>query len=248
MSREVRANVSNEDLGKLRIQFFRDAVHALASHSTVVPRAPVVEALAEAYALYPHISIASCHRLLDARERDLAYPNIQSLTVLEDFAGDTQGTLAFLHAQVLHDGYTNVNQKQLEEATASAGKAIGLTVLLRGAPAHAASRLSYMPRELINKLNVPHAHLLQGQGRACELFEAVADAATRHSSDAATAAATLPSQFKPAFWCLKIADIYLSRLRKAGYNPFDDRLQRSMLSTYPLRLQMSLLKSRIFGT
>lgn len=237
----VRTSVSNEDLGRLRVQFYREAIAAiLASDAADPARSPVLEALAEGVGRYPGVRFKSLHALLDARERDLAYPNIASLGALEKFAADTQGVCIGLHAEAL--GGVDIGI-----AASAAGKAVGLAVVLRGAPAHAVSRLSYAPRDLVKDFNVSSAELLSGSGDAAKVFEVVASAAGHWRDVALGAVESLSSDVKPAFWGLNVTNIYLRRLKKAGYNPFDERLQRGMLSTYPLALQLSMLKARLFN-
>lgn len=209
----------------------------------------MLDVLAEAVSAFPPVSFAPLHTLLDARERDLAYPSIASLAQLEAFAADTQGSLIAVHASALSDSdsASASTADSLQQAAAAAGKAVGLAVLLRAAPAHAAARLSYMPRDLAGQMNVRQGDLLSGEGEATHLFELVAECAERHVNEARGIVGGVSREVRPAFWPLYMADIYLERLRKAEFNPFEERLQRSMKTTYSLALQMRLLKARVLG-
>jgi phytoene/squalene synthetase len=230
-------------MGKLRIQFFRDGLNAILAGDASDVRFPVIQTLSEVMASEPRINLSVLQSLLDARERDLQYPSHKTLTSLCTFARDVQSPLILSHASCI------VPQHKLEQelfvASAYAGEAVGLAVLLRGAPAHAAQRLTYVPSEVYAEVGASAADLLSGEGRAPAAFELVAGAATRALGLADEALRMLPADVRPAFWGLAVPRIYLSRLARAGFNPFDEALQAGMRQTYPLALQMKVLKARL---
>lgn len=240
----IRASVSNEDLGRLRLEFFRDGLNAILSGAHP-PSAPVLDVLAEAFSAFPEISFSPLYTLLDARERDLAYPSISSLEQLCDFAAGTQGSLIHIHAHALCAALEDA--EQLAKTAVEAGKAVGLAIILRGVPAHAATRLTYMPRDLAREMNVPQQELLIGGENAKNAFEAIANVAETHAANARELLANVSSGARPAFWPLYMADIYLRRLKKVGFDPFNQRLQMSMRATYSLALQTKLLGARMMG-
>lgn len=120
-------------------------------------------------------------------------------------------------------------------------------MLLRGAPAAAASRLSYAPAELVRASRAPPTALLGPGPAAAAVYGDVARRAARALRLAEDAAAELPAGVRPAFWGLALPRIYLPRLESAGHDPFDEELQRGMRQTYPLRLQLALLRRRLMG-
>jgi phytoene/squalene synthetase len=214
----------------------------IATGSTQV-RSPVVEALAEAQSSHPLLDLTALHTLVDARERDLAYPSFATLADLAAFAADTQGPPLRAHASALLAGEA---PSALADAAHFAGEAIGLAVLLRGVPAHAASRLSYAPADVARERGASPARLLSGGGAAAAVYGAVAQRARRALSLAEDAVVGLPRGVRPAFWGLSLPRIYLRRLAAVGNDPFDEKLQQGMRQTYPLRLQLSLLRRRVF--
>lgn len=272
----VRHVVSNEDLGRMRVQFFRDAVAGVvrpdgASAGATEVRAPVVEVLAEVHSdANGEVSFSSLFELIDAREKDMSYPSFASLSALSAFAADTQAPLIETHARVLlhsaqvpdvagmpdvldtSNGGAKVGLAQeadpVRRAARFAGEAVGLAILLRGAPAHSSNRLSYAPQDLARDLGVSDSELLSGEGRAPRVYEAVAMQADRARRLAMQEVAGLPRAARPAFWGLHLPRILCGRLRAAAYNPFDDGLQRGMRQTYPLALQLSLLGARLTAT
>lgn len=241
-SSAVRDRVSNEDLGRARASFFRDGVEAALAGSSP-PAQPALEAVAEAVSDNPALPADALRALLDAREKDLGFPAPATLPELEGLCADTHGALGRLHAALLAPG-----DAAAEKTAAAAGTTVGLAVLLRGAPAAAASRLSYMPRVLAKELSVSPAALIIGGQTALPVFTAVADLARERANAARELAKDIPKAARPALWPLRGAGIYLKRLQAAGGDPFDERLQQSMRATYPLRLQLALLRSRLTGT
>jgi NADH dehydrogenase [ubiquinone] 1 alpha subcomplex assembly factor 6 len=239
----VRSVVSNEDMGKLRIQFFRDGLNAVLAGGGEDMRFPIIQVLAEVSGSEPRFDVGVLHTLVNARERDLAYPSFKTVSSLCTFARDVQSPLIHAHAHCLIGGRTP--PPELPVACSYAGEAVGLAVLLRGTPAHAAMRLTYVPTEVSTGVGASAADLLSGGGAAVSVFELIAGAADRALLLAEEALRVLPSEVRPAFWGLSLPRIYLSRLKRAGCNPFDESLQTGMLQTYPLALQLSLLKARL---
>lgn len=239
MASSVRFSVSNEDLGRLRLQFFRAQFADILSDPNPTPGSPVLDVLAESIHSFPQVNFRLLHTLIDARETDLGYPYHSTIRDLQTFGERTQGTLIHLHALCLGAEPNVVSIARL------AGAAVGLSILLRGAPSHAASRLSYMPRKLVQKHAITQSQLISGEGDAVPVYRAVANRARRCLQVAQARSSLLRQPVKKAFWPLIMADIYLRRLKKAGDNPFDENLAKGLRTTYPLALQMRLLFSRL---
>lgn len=251
----MRSTVSNEDLGRLRMHFFRDSLSSIISTSNTNLRSPVLEVLAEAQSSTPWIDLQCLHTMIDARERDLSYPNFASLADLAAFTADLQSPPIRAHASVLLPTGKNPEQEdgcqdphaELAAASRFAGEAVGLTILLRGAPTHAANRLSYAPADIIRDRGVEAQAAMSSGPAAASVYSAVAARAERALHLAEDAVSVLPLAVRPAFWCLELPRIYLPRLSKAGGDPFDEKLQQGMLQTYPLRLQLALVKQRLLS-
>lgn len=208
----------------------------------------MIEALAEARCANPTMDMDVLHALVAARERDLVYPKFPTLTDLATFAADTQAPLIHAHASALLQPDAAADTRtDAAVAARFAGEAVGLAVLLRGAPAHAASRLSYAPADVVKERGAEPAALLAGGPGAAAVFGDVAKRATRALRMAEDAAAALPTGTRSAFWGLALPRIYLARLDAAGGDPFDEKLQLGMRQTYPLRLQLALLRRRLMG-
>lgn len=213
------------------------------------PRTPVLDALAQACGAHPGIG-ADILAIIDARNAELGYPDVRTMQSMVDAARSTHGRLAAATMHILHGDAGSDGEDELElprSAALSAGIAVGLAVALRSVPYHAASRLSYMPTDIVAKEAADRDEMLEGGASASRVFERIANVALEQCENARRDAAKLPRIAKPALWGLRIADIYLRRLKTARYNVFDERLQAGMRATYPLKLQWSLLAARITG-
>lgn len=230
----IRATVSNEDLAHLRLSFLRSSLDSTLRGTP--PATPIFDLLASAS---NHTSLTPLYTLLDARAAELSYPSVSTLSSLETHARNTHGTLLTLHAASL-----GLSDPVL---TSDAGVSIGLAVLLRGVPAAATNRLSYMPSDLIRDTGAEQQDVLRSSDAGRQVFQRVAQKAEACLAESKARVASSDRRVRHAFWPLLMAEQYLARLRRAGYDPFDDRLQAGLRGTYALWLQMRLLWARLSG-
>lgn len=249
----IRGQVSNEDLGRMRLAHFRSSFEAIKSlrvdndHSAIIPATPVMECLAEAITRFPNAPWHLLERLLDARERDLQYPNYESLESLEQLGRDTQGVLMRIHAGLLGDTTTGDDESEISQLGDICGSAVGLCIVLRGVPAHAVSRMCYMPRELVREHKVSSDGLLTGSEDARVVYMLVASRASEVLNDGRRGIEGIDKAVRPAFWGIAMGGEYLRRLQRANGKVFDEGLQTGLRMTYPLVLQLRLLAMRYFG-
>lgn len=262
----VRSTVSNEDLARLRLSFFRTALSSVISSNSQDGRdanrgrshtfdsasaLPVFDCLAEAVSSFPSVDFTPVYDLLDAREAFLSYPNFVDTSSLADFAAAPHKPLLKLHADLLHAVTLN-NQPSLvaspippsvTEAIEPASVAIGLGILLRAVPVHANSRLTYMPRGLLSTSN-----LLTTNEASRPVFQGVALTAADAASNALSLVRTLPRALRPAFWPVHLSSLYLNRLSRVNYDPFDSSLVAGLRTTWHLAVQLRLLRAKIFAS
>lgn len=244
----VRATVSNEDLARLRLSFFRTALlSTIPSADSGSPTAnpthsssatPVIDCLAQSISDFPHTDFTPLLDLLSAREAFLTYPNFASSSKLLTFAAAPHIPLLTMHASVLHNNPSPL-PTEVSEAVAPAAAAVGLAIILRAVPFHATSRLSYMPRA-----DVKPSDLLSANDRSIPIFRAVAETAEHHAAHARRLVHQVPRSLRPAFWPVHLATMYLARLATAGHNPFDNRLNVGIRTTWHLAAQIRLLRAR----
>jgi NADH dehydrogenase [ubiquinone] 1 alpha subcomplex assembly factor 6 len=218
----AREAIREPMMGRIRLQWWRDAVAEIYDgrpprrHEVVEPLAAAIRAGA--------LSREHFDALLDARERDLDPDPPANLAALEAYADESSGRLVLLALEALG---------AREDAAAAAGRAIGtgyaLAGLLRAIPFHARARRLYLPADLIAdaKLDVArYLFELKPSPALSAVVEQVADAARRQLAAGRAQRAALPKAALPALLPGILADRWLARLARAGYDPFDRRLAR----------------------
>jgi NADH dehydrogenase [ubiquinone] 1 alpha subcomplex assembly factor 6 len=210
---KTREIVSEPLLGQMRLQWWRDTIGMLYAGET--RGQPVADALGRA------INAAGLSRrlfddLIDARETDFDDVPPKTLGDLKRYAERTSGSLTLLALEILgHGGGPALL------AGRHVGLAWALVGLLRAIPFHAAQRRLYLPDDLMRAADLCTEDVIAAHsGEALRpVVEPIALAAREHLFQArmqefvphGAVAALLPA-------CL--ADDYLRRLRKAGYDPW----------------------------
>jgi NADH dehydrogenase [ubiquinone] 1 alpha subcomplex assembly factor 6 len=194
----VRETVTQPMLGQIRLQWWRENI-AAAFGGEGIGHHPVVEPLTAAIR---ELGLTRDHfdRLIDARETDLADEPPASLAAVEDYAEATSARLLYLALEVL-----GVHNLAAAEAARHIGIAYALVGLLR--------LLSVRTRPIFP------AGIAVQQG----VSELVA-AASRHLDASRVYPNAIPRAALPALLPAIIAQRFLTRLKRAGCNPFDPAL------------------------
>jgi len=204
----IPERVSEPMLGMIRRQWWRDAWVEIADGRP--RRHPVAEALADAHAATP-FDLAAIERLLDAREKEQDGPPAD-LTDLVARAEATGGGLARLEATAL--GLANPS------AGAPAGTAWALIGGLRGLPQSLAAGRHQLPEDLLARHDI-RLDRLQPEALAegfPHLIETIAGAA---DLEPAPGNGRMPALFRGY---ARLVRLYRNRLARAGWNPFDSRI------------------------
>lgn len=206
--------VTEPMLGQIRLQWWRDAIGEIYEgtprrHEVIEPLAKTIKSKGLDRALFD--------RLIDAREQDLldtAPPHIAALT---DYAEATGGCLAQLAEQILGGPGS--------PAAAAAGRAYALAGLARAIPLHASRRQTFLPTSLVTDVAVdmgdlfelrPHLALAKAVEQLCGLI-----------ATGLGEIGPMPGRRqRPALLCATLARLYLKSLKRAGFDPFDDKVQR----------------------
>lgn len=216
----VREAVREPMMGRVRLQWWRDTLEAIYS-GAAPPKHPVAEPLAEAIK-GRGLSRLHFERLLDAREADMNDEPPADLAALEDYAEGTSAALTALALEVL-----DAADEPSRQAGRHAGIAFALAGLLRAVPFHAAAGRLYLPADLLERHGVKaHAVLAAKPSDGLRrVAEEVAALAARHLAEARRAKAA--RRAVPALVQAAMADDYLSRLRKAGFDVFHPGVARA---------------------
>lgn len=116
--------------------------------------------------------------------------------------------------------------READHAASHLGKAVGLSLLLRGTPYQASRRRSYLPIELCVQHGVSQEDVYRGnvsEGLR-DVTLAVASAAMSHLREARRLAASLLPDAPRVMLQGVLAGQYLAALEAAGFNPFEPSL------------------------
>ena len=221
----IRELIREPMMGLVRLQWWRDAVAEI--YAGGERRHQVVQPLADAIRRQG-LSRAHFDRLLDAREQDMSTEAPADLRTLVAYADATAGSLGLLAVEVL-TGPAAPADATVGAAAAGAWSAHALVGLIRAVPYHVRHGRLYLPQTLLAEHRVaPHdlLHLRPGPGLA-GVARQVAAEAERLLDEARRVVARPPGPLAAAFLPAILARADLRRLRRANYDPFDARLQRS---------------------
>ncbi len=230
----IRESVSEPMLGLIRLQWWRDAIAGI--YAGAPPRHAVVEALSLAVERHG-LGRGDFDRPIDAREFDLDDEPPADMGALVDYAEATSSTLARLALGVL-----GADGEAAREAARHVGVGWALTGLLRAAPFHARARRRYLPEDRTSAAAVDSWFKLKPSPELAAPVAEVAAAARGHLAQARALRPRLGRSALPALLPATLAEVYLERLRRAAYNPFDDRIEAS-----PLSLQLRLTVAAALG-
>jgi phytoene synthase len=233
----VRESVREPMLGRIRLQWWRDAIEGICSG--VPQREPVAEALAAAVGRFA-LGREHFDRLIDAREFDLDDRPPATLDDLVGYAESTGAPLVKLSAEVM-----GARDPGVMAAAEDLGAAWALTGLIRAVPFHARARRLYLPAAVSRKAGLDVLAMFE-RGSTPGLpavVEAVAGGARHRLAAARAARRAVPAQALAAFLPATLAALYLKRIAAAGYDPFDARVQATGASRL-LALALSRLRKR----
>ena len=229
--------VSEPMLGLIRLQWWREVVEAAYAgeparrHEVAVPLTDAIRAWS--------LDRAPFDGLLNAREGDLEEDGPPDLAALERYAGATGGALTALMVQA-----SGVALGPALEAGRQVGTAWALVGTLRAAPRAAAQGRVTLPSDLLAEAGIAADDLRAG--RAFDRFAGVAEPVGRRAAALLDAARrsrrAVPRQGRGVLLIARLADLYLARLRRAGWDPRDPRLEVGLL-----RKQTAMLAGALTG-
>lgn len=215
----TREQVSEAMLGEIRLQWWRETIAGVFDGR---PRQqPVAQELALAVARHD-LARAPFERLIDARAQDLYEAPPADLAALEAYADATSASLALLCLSVL-----GVHDAESTAAARSVAMGWALVGLLRGLPFHAGLRRVHLPADLLAAEAATAEDVIHGRKSAAvhRVVGAVAARAAEHLRQARRR--RVAREALPALLPASLADLYLRRLRRAGYDPTRPDLQVS---------------------
>ena len=229
--------VSEPMLGRIRLQWWREVLDA-AYAGEPTRRHEVAVPLAEAIKICG-LDRAPFDQLLDAREGDLEAGGPPDLASLERYAAATGGALTALMLQA-----SGTVAEPAPEAARQVGTAWALIGILRAAPHSAAQGRVVLAADLLAKAGLTTEDVRAG--RAFDRFAAVAEPVAHRAAELLATARrsrrAVPRQGRGVLLIARLADLYLARLRRAGWDPRDPSLDVGLL-----RKQVAMLRGALSG-
>ena len=221
---KVRESVSENLIGRMKLQWWRDVITAVYDGGVVPQGNPVVECLAATIRAYG-LSRALFETLLEARDRDMSDESPEDVAALEQYAEGTSASLTQLVLEVLG---------ARDDASMAAGRHVGiawaLTGLLRAVLFHARANRFLLPQDLMTAENLSShdLHEQRNAARIAVVVEQIAKTARAHIDKARTYRKSVDPRALPALLPATLADSYLKGLMRRRFDVFDPRhvLQR----------------------
>lgn len=210
---KIRETVSEPMIGRMRLQFWRDAI------PRVVAGDPPKHAVAEPLAM-------ACQRrslpesellaLIDAREADLDDIAPISMAAVEAYAESTSSALIGLAMRIV-----GVDPSKYSDFVRDSGIAIALVGLVRAIPFQASSGRVTLPADLcqVAGLDPTQSHQWPRNPNVSEITLPMLVTAKRHLEAARKSSHQLPRIVMPAVLPLSLSALYLRALQRYGGDP-----------------------------
>lgn len=217
---KTREVVTEPTLGQIRLQWWRESIEG--AFEGRPRRHEVVEPLATAI-LRHALDREQFDLLIDGREADLDDEAPADMECLVNYAQVTGAPLARLACQVL-----GARDPASMEAARLVGNAWALTGILRATPFLARGHRSRLPLTLMTEYRVTEPALFDGKPEPglARVAEAIADTARSLLKQARALRGQVPKTALPALLPAILADHYLGRIAKTGYDLMSPALLR----------------------
>lgn len=219
----VRELVTEPLLGRIRLQWWRDMIERL-FEGAAGSEHPIAADLGVVIRQYG-LSRQFFDDLLTARELDLEPAPPDDLAALEAYAEGTSSSLQLLALEILGAG----GHEPARAAARHVGMAWALCGLLRAFPYHAASGRITLPFSLMDEAGIDVADLLAGKPpreALAAVARQLADHAQSHLAQARSYRRDIPKEALPALLPGSLAESYLRRLGRKGYDLCDQNWSR----------------------
>ncbi|KAF9064887.1 isoprenoid synthase domain-containing protein [Rhodocollybia butyracea] len=217
----IQDNISNATIGKMRMQFWKDAVKAIGTGNP--PRHPIAQALYQA-SLQANLPTYHFKRIIDARDAELQVPVHLTVDSLTAHSESTSSSLLYLLLSLL-----SLPSSTLSHAASHLGAAQTFTTLIRALPFHAKNRRMVIPSEITAKHGVVQEDVFRSGPAVQGIDDAVYEFATLANDHLDTARNMLkegvPQAAMPVFLAGVPVSSILKQLEKVNFDAFDSRVQ-----------------------
>jgi phytoene synthase len=211
----VRETVTQPMLGQIRLQWWREVLDT--AYAGAPPRNHLVAIALTAAIREFGLTRELFDRLVDTREGDLVNELPPNLAALLDYAEGSSAPLIRLALQIL-----GAQDPAVEDTARQVGVGYALAGLLRAIPFHARTGRSYVPAELAERAGLAPADYAAGRGTPAmrAIAREIAEAAMAHLRAARNGHPIIPRSAMAALLPAVVAECFLTRLRRTGYDPF----------------------------
>lgn len=223
----VQETVSQTMIGKMRIQFWRDAVKSMSDGRPL--HHPIVLAVNDAFRK-ANLPAYHMKRIIDARDAELVTPTHLTLDSLTAHAESTSSTFLYLLLSLLNLSSSST----FSHAASHLGVAQSIFTLLRALPYHTAQGRMVIPAEITARHGVSQEEVFRKGGDAKSVKDAVFEFATVANDHLATSlemfresdiGGKIPAVARPVFLSGVPTRLYLERLQEVDFDAFDPRLR-----------------------
>jgi phytoene synthase len=227
----IREIVREPLAGEIRLQWWRDAVDTIqaAAGAGRVPALghPVLDALAAAISAHG-LTHAHFETLFEARRADFAETGFADMTKLTAYAEATSVPLTLLVLEVLAGAESREPGSPVAVAGRHVAVAWALTGLLRAVPFHARQGRVSLPLDALAAAGIARDDILRAKPGAelAGVVRPIAESAHGHIAQARKRRREISRRALPALLPALSAEDFLNRLERAGFDPFDARVER----------------------
>lgn len=211
---KTREMVTEIMLGHIRLQWWRDTLTEIAEgkvrqHEVVEPLAELVEK--------GKLTTFDLEQVVAAREFDLEDRQPADQDELDRYIDQTSGKISVLAARLL-----GAEGEDADNAARLAGNAYGLVGILRAMVFHGRAKRLYLPKDRMEHHEVALGDLFEFRKKeqVRNFTSEIAELARTRIKDARKARKALPKKAHAAALPVVLADGYLKKLEKAGFDPF----------------------------
>ena len=232
----IRDNVSEAATGKMRAQFWKDAITGIYEQKTKdrnhskIPDHPVVLELHKSLLKHPNMSYELLNRLLSSREvflSDHKQP-FQTMEDVETYSNASFSTINNILLECLShlDSSDEING-HARHCASQLGKAEGIVTVLRAMPFNASHRRVYLPTSQLVAHKISLESIIRGKDsdELRHVIETIAAVAEDHLQNCRFRKKYLSRDEKLLMLPAVAIDGYLSKLHQARCNVFDSKLQ-----------------------
>ncbi|KAI0699093.1 Squalene/phytoene synthase-domain-containing protein [Cytidiella melzeri] len=211
----IQESVSTSVIGRMRIQFWKDALKSFNDGSP--PKHPIALALYDALR-QAKLPMYHLKRIVDARDTELDVPSHMTVDSLTAHAESTSSTFLYLLLSLLSQS----SSETFSHAASHVGIAQTISTLLRALPYHASKGHMVIPAEITARHGVSQEDVFRYGGDAKHIDDAVFEFATVANDHLITAreefnkdcGGKVPEPVRPVFLSTVPAALYLERLEK----------------------------------